>query len=115
MYYAARLFVTQVIHSYAMVKCADESLVTDVLFALTPKIQSLTARHVACLCWSFGHLRLTHVEFFNALASHAVQVASTFSANDIPKAILGFGLAGIRNDEVFRVLWDEVSGVQRGY
>lgn len=102
--------LTRLTWAYANANCADEDLMTEILFSLMPKVQDLMARDIASLCYSFGRLGLGHSEFFSSLACHAIRVSSTFSAPEIPQTVFGFGSAGVRNDEIFRVLWDEVFG-----
>lgn len=100
--------LTKIVSSYARANCLDETLITDILFLLKPNIKELTSKEVASLCDSFRRLGLRHSDIFASLATHTIRIASTFLPHNIPTTMRGLAAAGVRNDEVFKVLWHEV-------
>eukprot|EP00928_Gymnodinium_smaydae_P018287 TRINITY_DN16969_c0_g1_i4.p1 TRINITY_DN16969_c0_g1~~TRINITY_DN16969_c0_g1_i4.p1 ORF type:complete len:1111 (-),score=278.40 TRINITY_DN16969_c0_g1_i4:165-3431(-) len=86
----------------------DKALLNDVAHALSAKVKQMNAHDVSSIVVALSSIEYNHRRLFKALQKHTRTIIHSFSPLQLARTTYGFGLAGVEDESLFRLLCQQV-------
>jgi len=86
----------------------DLALFNDLAHVLSPRVKLMNAHDVSSVVVAFSSIEYAHQRLFRALQKHTRTIVHTFSPLQLSRVIYGFGVSGIDDEALLRLLCEQV-------